>query len=184
VTRSPTTVQRFYAALARLIRPYCWDFSVGLLATAAASGLAVLIPLTFRGGVDSIVRHGTSAPLLVYGLGVILLTIGRGWGEYLAYRCIASMGQCGAYDLRNRIFSHLQSLPPAFFDRANTGDIMSRATSDVEGVRMLINWSLSSFLEMMFLFIAALVLMSLMGWQLTLLASAMFPTLGYAVMRF
>ena len=46
------------------------------------------------------------------------------------------------------IFSHLQSLPPAFFDQANTGDIMSRATSDVEGVRMFITWSLSTFLEM------------------------------------
>jgi ATP-binding cassette subfamily B multidrug efflux pump len=94
------------------------------------------------------------------------------------------MGQRVAYDLRNRIFSHLQSLPPVFFDRANTGDIMSRATPDVEGVRMFINWSLSSFLEMTFLFAAALVLMSLMSWQLTLLASAMFPMLGYAVMRF
>jgi ATP-binding cassette, subfamily B, multidrug efflux pump len=184
VTKPSTTVQRFYANLARLIRPYRWDFCIGLLATAAASGLAVLIPLTFRGGVDSVVQHGHSVPLLLYGLAVILLTIGKGWGEYLAYQRIAGMGQRIAYDLRNRIFSHLQALPPAFFDRANTGDIMSRATSDVEGVRMFINWSLSSFLEMLFLFIAALVLMSLMSWQLTLLVSAMFPLLGYAVMRF
>ena len=184
MTKPSTTAQRFYANLARLIRPYRWDFSIGLLATAAASGLAVLIPLTFRGGVDSIVQHGHSAPLLLYGLAVILLTIGKGWGEYLAYQRIAGMGQRIAYDLRNRIFAHLQSLPPAFFDQANTGDIMSRATSDVEGVRMFINWSLSSFLEMLFLFIAALVLMSLMSWQLTLLVSAMFPLLGYAVMRF
>jgi ATP-binding cassette subfamily B protein len=184
VTQSSTTVQRFYAALARLSRPYRWDFSLGLLATAAASGLAVLIPLTFRGGVDSIVQRGSSAALLVYGLAAILLTIGKGWGDYLAYQRLASMGQRIAYDLRNRIFSHLQSLPPTFFDRANTGDLMSRATSDVEGVRMFINWSLSTFLEMTFLVIAALVLMSLMSWRLTLLAAAMFPPLGYAVMRF
>jgi ATP-binding cassette, subfamily B, multidrug efflux pump len=184
VTQPPATIQQFYAALARLMRPYRWDFCIGLLATAAASGLAVLIPLTFRSGVDGIVRHGTSAPLLLYGLAVILLTIGNGWGDYLAYQRIAGMGQRIAFDLRNRIFSHLQSLPPAFFDPANTGDIMSRATSDVEGVRMFINWSLSSFLEMLFLFIAALVLMFVMSWQLTLLASAMFPMLGYAVMRF
>jgi ABC-type multidrug transport system fused ATPase/permease subunit len=143
VTRLPATVQRFYAALARLIQPYRWDFCLGLLATAASSGLAVLIPLTFRGAIDSIVRHGPAAPLLLYGLAVILLTIGRGWGEYLAYRRIAGLGQRVAYALRNRLFSHLQALPPAFFDRANTGDIMSRSTSDVEGVRMFITWSLS-----------------------------------------
>jgi ATP-binding cassette, subfamily B, multidrug efflux pump len=184
VTQPSATAQRFYAHLARLIRPYRRDFSVGLLATAAASGLAVLIPLAFRGGVDSVVQHGRSAPLLLYGLAVILLTVAKGWGDYLAYQRIAGMGQRIAYDLRNRIFTHLQSLPPAFFDQANTGDIMSRATSDVDGVRMFINWSLSSFLEMVFLFIAAFVLMSVMSWQLTLLVSAMFPLLGYAVMRF
>jgi ATP-binding cassette subfamily B protein len=184
VTPSTATVQRFYASLARLIQPYRWDFCIGLLATAAASGLAVLIPLAFRGGIDSVVQQGHSTPLLFYGLAVILLAIGKGWGEYLAYQRIAGLGQRLAYDLRNRIFAHLQSLPPAFFDRANTGDIMSRATSDVDGVRMFINWSLSSFLEMFFLFIAALVLMSLMSWQLTLLVSAMFPLLGYAVLRF
>jgi ATP-binding cassette subfamily B protein len=115
---------------------------------------------------------------------VILLTLGKGWGEYLSHQRIAGMGQRVAYDLRNRLFSHLQSLPPPFFDRANTGDIMSRSTSDVEGVRMFITWSLSTFLEMIFLFIAALVLMSLMSWQLTLLSAAVFPLLGYAVMRF
>jgi ATP-binding cassette, subfamily B, multidrug efflux pump len=184
VTQPTATAQRFYAHLARLIRPYRWDFSIGLLATAAASGLAVLIPLAFRGGVDSVVQHGRSAPLLLYGIAVILLTIAKGWGDYLAYQRIAGMGQRIAYDLRNRMFTHLQSLPPAFFDQANTGDIMSRATSDVEGVRMFINWSLSSFLEMVFLFVAAFVLMSIMSWQLTLLVSAMFPLLGYAVMRF
>jgi ATP-binding cassette subfamily B multidrug efflux pump len=184
VTQSRTALQQFHSALARLIRPYRWDFSIGLLATAVASGLAVLIPLTFREAIDSIVRHGASAPLLFYGLAAMLLTIGKGWGEYLTHQRIAGMGQQIAYDLRNQIFSHLQSLPAAFFDRANTGDIMSRATSDVEGVRMFIAWSLSTFLEMIFLFAASLVLMSLMSWQLTLLSSLLFPILGYTVMRF
>jgi len=149
-----------------------------------ANGLAVLIPLTFREGIDSIVRHGTPAPLYFYALAVILLTLGKGWGDYLTHQRIAGMGQRIAYDLRNQIFSHLQSLPPSFFDRANTGDLMSRSTSDVEGVRMFITWSLSTILEIFFLFSASLVLMSLMSWQLTLLSFALFPILGYTVMRF
>jgi ATP-binding cassette, subfamily B, multidrug efflux pump len=184
VTKSRTTFERFHTALARLIRPYRRDFSIGLVATAAANGLAVLIPLAFREGIDSIVRHGTSAPLLLYGLAVILLSLGKGYGDYLTHQRLAGLGQRVAYDLRNRLFAHLQSLPAAFFDRANTGDIMSRATSDVEGVRLFITWSLSTFLEMMFLFSASLVLMSLMSWQLTLLTCALFPVLGYVVMRF
>jgi ABC-type bacteriocin/lantibiotic exporter with double-glycine peptidase domain len=147
VTSLHTTFQQFNSALARLIRPYRRDFSIGLFASAASNGLAVLIPLTFREGIDSIVRHGTSAPLLFHGLAVILLTVGKGWGDYLSHRRIAGMGQRIAYDLRSQIFSHLQSLPPAFFDRANTGDIVSRATSDVEGLRMFITWSLNTFLE-------------------------------------
>jgi ATP-binding cassette subfamily B multidrug efflux pump len=184
VTPPHRTLQQFHAALARLLRPYRWDFFIGLLGTAVANGLVVLIPLTFREGIDSIVRHGTSAPLFVYALVVILLAIGKGWGDYLTHQRIAGLGQRIAYDLRNQLFSHLQSLPPAFFDRANTGDLMSRATSDVEGVRMFIAWSLTTLLEMLFLFSAALVLMFLMSWQLTLLSFALFPILGYTVMRF
>jgi ATP-binding cassette subfamily B protein len=61
---------------------------------------------------------------------------------------------------------------------------MSRSTSDVEGVRLFITWSLSTILEMICLFSASLVLMSLMSWQLTLLSFALFPILGYTVMRF
>jgi ATP-binding cassette, subfamily B, multidrug efflux pump len=184
VTRPRPTFQQFPSALARLIRPYRWDFSIGLVATAAANGLAVLIPLTFREGIDSVMQPGSSPPLLLYGVAVILLTIGKGWGDYLTHQRLAGMAQRIACDLRNRLFSHLQSLPPTFFDRANTGDIMSRSTSDVEGLRMFITWSLSTFLEMIFLFMASLVLMSLMSWQLTLLASALFPILGCVVMRF
>jgi ATP-binding cassette subfamily B multidrug efflux pump len=184
VTTQHPTLQQFNSTLSRLLRPYRRDFCIGLFATAVSNGLAVLIPLTFREGIDSIVRRGTEAPLLFYGLVVMLLTVGKGWGDYLIHRRIAGMGQRIAFDLRNQLFSHLQSLPPAFFDRANTGDIMSRATSDVEGIRQFITWSLSTFLEMFFLFTASLVLMSLMSWQLTLLTCALFPVLGYAVMRF
>lgn len=184
MTKPRTTIQQFHSALARLIRPYRWEFCVGLLATAAANGLAVLIPLTFREGIDSVVRHGPSAPMLLYGLAVILLSLGKGYGDYLTHQRLAGLGQRVAYDLRNRLFVHLQSLPAAFFDRANTGDLMSRATSDVEGVRLFITWSLSTFLEMIFLFSASIVLMSLMSWQLTLISCALFPVLGYVVMRF
>jgi ATP-binding cassette subfamily B multidrug efflux pump len=184
VTTLRPTLQQFNAALARLIGPYRRDFYIGLFATAVSNGLAVLIPLMFREGIDSIVRRGTEAPLLFYGLAVILLTIGKGWGDYLIHRRIAGMGQRISFDLRNQLFSHLQSLPPTFFDRANTGDIMSRATSDVEGIRQFITWSLSTFLEMFFLFTASLLLMSLMSWQLTLLTCTLFPVLGYTAMRF
>jgi ATP-binding cassette, subfamily B, multidrug efflux pump len=184
VTKPHTTLRQFHSALSPLIRPYRRDFSLGLMATAAANGLAVLIPMTFRDGIDSVVRHGTSAPLLLYGLAVILLSLGKGYGDYLTHQRLAGLGQRVAYDLRNRLFAHLQSLPAAFFDRANTGDLMSRATSDVEGVRLFITWSLSTFLEMIFLFSASIVLMSLMSWQLTLVSCALFPVLGYVVMRF
>jgi ATP-binding cassette, subfamily B, multidrug efflux pump len=178
------TFHQANSALARLIRPYRWDFCIGLVATTVANGLAVLMPLTFREGIDSISRHGSDAPLLFYGLAVIVLAAGKGWGDYLTHQRIAGMGQRISYDLRNQILSHLQSLPPAFFDQANTGDIMSRASSDVEGIRQFITWSLSTFLEMIVLFTASLVLMSLMSWSLTLLACTLFPILGYIVMRF
>jgi ATP-binding cassette subfamily B protein len=175
---------QFRAAVARLVKPYRRDVAIGLLATAAANGFAVLIPLAFRAGIDGIVRDSVAAPLLFYGLAVLVLSGCKGWGDYLSHQCIAGMAQRIAYDLRNQILSHLQSLPPAYFDQANTGDLMSRATSDVEGVRMFIAQSLSTLLEMVCLFTAGLGLMFAMSWQLTLVACGLFPALGYAVVKF
>jgi ATP-binding cassette subfamily B protein len=178
------SLRQFFAALLPLLRPYRWDFGIGLGATAAANGFTVLIPLAFREAIDDITRHGAATPLLLYAVGVIVLTVCKGVGEYLAQRRIVGMAQGVAYDLRNRLFSHLQALPAPFFDRANTGDIMARATSDVEGVRLFIAWSLSTFLDMIFLFTAALLLMSWMNWQLTILACGIFPVLGFIVVQF
>ena len=87
-----TWFQQFNATLARLVRPYRRDFYIGLLATAVANGMVVLIPLTFREGIDSISRHGAEAPLLFYGLAVIVLTAGKGVGDYLTHQRIAGMG--------------------------------------------------------------------------------------------
>jgi ATP-binding cassette subfamily B protein len=184
VTRFRTAIVQFRIAVARLVQPYRRDFAIGLSATAAANGFAVLIPLAFRAGIDGIARHGSAAPLLFYGLVVIILAGCKGWGDYLSHQHIAGMAQRIAYDLRNRIFSHLQSLPPAYFDQANTGDLMARATSDVEGVRTFIAQSLGTLLEMLCLFTAGLGLMFAMSWQLTLIACVLFPALGFAVVRF
>ena len=74
MTTQRPMLQQFNLALSRLIRPYRRDFCIGLLATAISNGLAVLIPLAFREGIDSIARRGTEAPLLFYGLAVMLLT--------------------------------------------------------------------------------------------------------------
>jgi ATP-binding cassette subfamily B protein len=178
------TLRQFLAAIALLIRPYRRDFAVGLMATALSNGCAVLIPLAFREAIDGIVARGASLPLLLYGLAVVALAVCKGAGDYLAVQRIAGMGQRIAYDLRNRLFAHLQALPPAYFDRANTGDLMARAASDVEGVRMFITWSLSTLLEMVCLFAAAIVLMLLMNGPLTLLACSLFPLLGLTVVQF
>jgi ABC-type multidrug transport system fused ATPase/permease subunit len=184
VTRTGNAFHQLRAVVFRLVKPHRRDFYAGLFATAASNGLAVLIPLVFRTAIDDIVQHGSTAPLLLYGLAVIALTGGKGFGDYLAHRCIAGMGQRVAFDLRNELFAHLQTLPPAYLDRANTGDLMSRGTSDVEGIRLFITWSLSTILEMICLFSAALVLMLALSWQLTLVACALFPALAVTVTKF
>jgi ATP-binding cassette, subfamily B, multidrug efflux pump len=184
VTRLRDAFRQLQAMACCFVKPYRRDFYIGLLATAASNGCAVLIPLAFRAAIDDIVQRGSAAPLLVYGLAVIVLTGSKGLGEYLAHQRLAGMGQRVAFDLRNRLFSHLQTLSPTYFDRANTGDLMARTTSDVEGIRMFITWSLSHILEMMFLFIAALILMLAMSWQLTLIACTLLPPLAVTVVYF
>jgi ABC-type multidrug transport system fused ATPase/permease subunit len=168
----------------RFVNPYRHDFCVGLLATAASNGFAVLIPLAFRAAIDDIVQHGSAAPLLAYGLAVIALTGGKGLGDYLAHQRIAGMGQCVAFDLRNQLFTHLQTLSPTYFDQANTGDLMSRMTGDIDALNEMLNYGLIGILGDALALVGIIVILLQLHLPLALLTFLVLPLLIGAFLIF
>jgi len=113
---------------------------VSFALAAVAMGAGVLIPFVVGQTVDRI-RHGSTN---LWPLVAILLAAGvLRLGFSVARRLVAGRVSLGVeYDLRNRMYAHLQSLEVAFFDEQQTGQLMSRATVDLQSVRFFLGYGL------------------------------------------
>ena len=166
--------------MARVMR-FALPYWRGLLITAAsilgAAAFAVVSPLLLRWAVDQAIGTeivgdrtliAVSAMLVaVAALALIGASVLRGLSMFLQRYLAEWVGQTVAYDMRNRIYERLQTLSFRFHDSAETGQIMVRATQDVEVVRMFINFGGVQLLFTLVLAVATLVLMISADWLLT-----------------
>ena len=126
---------------------------------------------------DSWLPFAPTQLLFLFAGLIILATLVKGvfsfsqlfLGEYLSQRV--------CYDLRNRIFNQYQRLSFAYHDRSQTGQLMSRATSDVEQIRFFVSQGLINGALMLLTFVAVLIVLLLTNWQLALLSLATMPVL-------
>ena len=127
---------RTFWRLLGFLRPYRRGVIVSFVLAAAAMGVSVLIPDLVGRTVDDIRGDAADLELLalaVAGAGLLRLAFS------VSRRIVAGRVSLGVeYDLRNRMYQHLQSLELAFFDGQQTGQIMSRATVDLQSVRFFL----------------------------------------------
>src|SRR3954451_3679262 len=126
--------------LLTFLRPYRRGVIVSFVLAAIAMAVGVLIPFLVGRTVDEIRKGETNLwplALAIVAAGLIRLAFS------VARRLIAGRVSLGVeYDLRNRMYSHLQSLELAFFDTQQTGQLMSRATVDLQAVRFFLGYGL------------------------------------------
>jgi ATP-binding cassette, subfamily B, multidrug efflux pump len=119
-------------------KPYLAQVTVGLGIVVVSSGIASVIPWLLRRGIDAI---GNNAPLgavwRVAGLIVVAAIVG-GALRYWMRELMNGVSRRIEYDLRNALFTHLETLDAAYFARTRTGDIMARLTNDLGAVRMAV----------------------------------------------
>lgn len=120
-----------YRRLLGYLQPHWRNVLLAYAAMIAATGMNLVVPQIIKQAIDRGLAEGTASTLF-WAAGVIMaLAFARAlvafvriyFGEWLTHRV--------AYDLRNHFYASLQGLPFAFHDRAQTGDLMSRATSDI-----------------------------------------------------
>ncbi len=173
-----------FRRLLGFLRPYRGQVALSavLAILSQASGLAIPY-LTGRvidaaDGGESRQRIMTLAALIV-AAGVVkgILMFFRRW---LAGRLSIAV----EYDLRNRMYAHLQRLSYKFFDRHQTGQLMSRVTVDLQAVRVFLSYGLIFFSQHVITVTIVLVALSLLSWQLTLIALAITPLMVYLAYRY
>src|SRR5256885_6257259 len=134
--------------------------------------------------VDSLKESVTREKLAYYALAVIGLAVCEGIFRFSMRRLIIGGSRDIEYELRNDLFQHLERLPPSFYQRNKTGDLMSRATNDLSNVRMLLGPGIMYTANTIVVTVLAVVLMLRIDWRLTLLALLPLPVVSASVRHF
>src|SRR5947207_1533393 len=126
---------RIYLRMMALLRPH-WFISVcTIVCTILATAFALIVPSLLQWVVDVGVHTGRFTDLLLVSAAILGVSILRGLAAYGQGYYSQAVSNEVAYDLRNQLYNHLQSLSFSFHDDSETGQLMSRASADVEAVR-------------------------------------------------
>jgi ABC-type multidrug transport system fused ATPase/permease subunit len=173
---------KIFWRLLDFLRPYKRGVIVSLVLAAAAMGVSVLIPALVGLTVDEI--RGDGADLWPLGLAVAAAGVLR-LVFSVARRLVAGRVSLGVeYDLRNRMYEHLQSLELAFFDSQQTGQLMSRATVDLQLVRFFLGYGLIWLVQSALTIVIAAAVMIFVDPFLALVALAPTPWVIWIAFRY
>ena len=142
------------------------------------------IPWTVKRAIEALQTDAATAPAGTYALVILLLAVGNGVARLGSRFAIIGGAQRIEYDVRNDLYRSFASFPPAVFAAHPTGDLMTRATSDVSAVKQLVGFGAVSFAGTLFAFVGALAAMLAVDPWLTLWAMAPYPVLVAVGARF
>ena len=171
-------MQNFVRFLKEL-RPYWRVMGIVVVLTLLTSALAIPPPLILRYLTDSLsdkaVRAHWHVPLIrVFLLYVAIATASSFVGYWLTYT-ITYLGQRFKYDMRRKLYAHIQSLSLGFFEKASTGKLMSNITNDVASLDQLIGGSFVTVLQDVVTLIAVMGGLLYLNWKLALVSLAVYP---------
>jgi len=172
------------------VRKYLWRYRWGM----ALGGLCLILkdlaqaaqPLAIRGAVDALtgmVRGIAARSSFVRYVALLIgLALVKGLFQYGMRVIIIGISRDIEYDLRNDLFQHLVRLSPDYYNRTRTGDIMARATNDLNAVRMMLGPGVMYWFETSLTFVLAIAIMVSVDWRLALFAVMPAPAVSLVVM--
>ncbi|HEV2375083.1 MAG TPA: ABC transporter transmembrane domain-containing protein [Streptosporangiaceae bacterium] len=156
------------------LRPYVWQLAVMLVAACVASGSAIVIPLLTKSVIDSAIAHGNRRLLILLSLAALglgatqaILNFIRRWIQAGA---VTGMEQA----IRDDLYAHLQRLDTAFHSEWQSGQLLSRATTDLSTIRRFAGFGIVFAITNMVQFAVVVALLVSLNWVLGLLTGAVF----------
>ena len=167
-----------------LIRPYRRKVAFGLSLQFLVILTRLIAPYVTKAVVNDVItaRHYEMLyPLCGAILGLALI---RGLSIYFRSLTFERTSQNIVWDLRTGLYAHLEELPYQFYDKHRVGEIMSRMTGDIEGLRNLCAGGIVTIFDQTLVFFGALIFMMTMSWQITLMILVMTPLISFMAWRF
>jgi ATP-binding cassette subfamily B multidrug efflux pump len=166
------------------VNRYRRAFVIGMICVLLTTTFQLLSPWILKYAIDDLNRGVTRGKLALYAgllLGVALV---RGAFLFLMRRIIIGASRDIEFDIRNDFFARLEQLPLGYYQTHRTGDLMSRATNDLNAVRMMIGPAIMYSANTVLIFIVAIILMSTIDFRLTLIALVPLPFVSLSVRYF
>jgi ATP-binding cassette, subfamily B, multidrug efflux pump len=158
------------------VRQHRKDALISLAAVLAYTAANVSVPLLVMFGINWGINSGEVWRLHLIGIAFLGLTAFHCMANYLQFVAIAKVGQGILYHLRTDVFTHIQSLSPAFFHRMSVGRLMSRGQSDVQQLEEMFDLAVTILADILSL-VGIIIAMLLADWQLGLVSLAIMPVL-------
>ncbi len=176
--------RRTFFRLLGFLRPYRWSLAVSVVLAVASQGTAIALVRVTQEVIDEAIGPRDERMLWIL-IGVVVgLGIARA-GFMAGRRFISGRQALGVeFDLRNALYSHLLRLSFRFYDRHQTGQLMSRATVDLQTVRFFLGYGLIFFFQHILTIVGVTAIMLWTEWRLALVALAVTPVLVVLAYRY
>ena len=138
-------------------------------------------PLMMKFAIDELEQEVVWQRILYFSLAIVGLALIQGVFRFFQRRILIGASRKAEFKMRNDFIAHLQNLSNSYYDKNTTGDIMARATSDVDAVRMAFGPGVMYSVDTLISAIFALVMMFSLSWKLTLTALIIFPLVSITV---
>jgi ATP-binding cassette subfamily B protein len=166
------------------LKKYWRGLVIGFLTVLCNNGIWILFPLVIRRAIDDLNAGVTREKLLTYSLLLVAVAVGKGIFQFLTRWVVIGISRDIEFDLRNDLFRHLESLSYGYYQRTRTGDVMARATNDLNAVRMLLGPAIMYSANTLIFTAGALVFMVGLSPKLTMWAFLPLPVVSIVVQYF
>ena len=163
---------------------YRREFILGLLCVLLTTAIQLLPPWVLKFAVDDLTAGVTREKLLRYAGLVMVIALAGAVFRYWMRRILVGASRHIEYDIRNAFFARLQLLPLGYYHAHRTGDLMSRATNDLNAVRMMIGPAVMYSANTILVFVVAIAVMLSIDARLTLVALVPLPFVSVSLRYF
>lgn len=166
------------------IKPYKKYVFLAIILNIAVAGLGPVRPYLTKIAVDESIANKDYNSLLIISIILFATLLFQSFVQYILTYFTQLMGQKIIYDLRVKLFEHIQKLSLKYFDKTPIGRIVTRVTNDVESLNELFSSGIVSVFSDVFIIIWIFGFMFFMSWELALITLSVLPVLFYATFLF
>ena len=172
----------------RKLKGFYWPhrryFIVSIVFLLIFTVITVVYPVILQLTIDEVISKGRFNLVPYLAFGFIGIMVVKGIATYISQYNGDLFGIISVYELRNKLYNKLQRLPFQYYDNAKTGDLMSRLTADVEGVRFFLSFGFAELIRLVLLLLVTTSVMLFYSVSLTIVTMISIPFLAVVVYKF